>query len=157
MQWRRAARKGGKWTGASALVLIVAGFVVSGWWTVGLLCASSPNAVVGMSRGAVLLEWQDGWLRGGHPHLSLKIMPYYAGWGDLFWCPQRLGTATVREFLIPFWIPFLIAAAPTFLLWRADRRATRREREGHCPTCGYDRSGLAPDAPCPECGAVPVK
>jgi DNA-directed RNA polymerase subunit RPC12/RpoP len=30
-------------------------------------------------------------------------------------------------------------------LW-ASRRA------GRCPRCGYDTNGLAPDAPCPECG-----
>lgn len=32
-------------------------------------------------------------------------------------------------------------------------RARRRSRKGKCATCGYDRTGLADDAVCPECGA----
>lgn len=26
---------------------------------------------------------------------------------------------------------------------------------GHCPMCGYDRSGIDPMSPCPECGHTP--
>jgi len=33
-------------------------------------------------------------------------------------------------------------------------RGRRRRRKGRCFTCGYDRSGIASDAPCPECGGV---
>jgi hypothetical protein len=32
------------------------------------------------------------------------------------------------------------------------RRRVRRAK-GRCPSCGYDRGGLAKDAACPECGA----
>ncbi|MDX2017115.1 MAG: hypothetical protein SFY95_05665 [Planctomycetota bacterium] len=36
--------------------------------------------------------------------------------------------------------------------------ARRRQRafQGLCPSCGYDRRSLAPDAPCPECGQSPL-
>lgn len=35
-------------------------------------------------------------------------------------------------------------------------RALRRRKRGCCLWCGYDRSGLAPGSPCPECGAATV-
>ncbi len=57
---------------------------------------------------------------------------------------------------IPLWLPFPLMLAPTAWLWWGEirrRRAARREMAGHCPSCGYDRSGLA-DAKCPECGTV---
>jgi hypothetical protein len=33
------------------------------------------------------------------------------------------------------------------------RQRSRHRRAGRCPSCGYDRRGIPPDAPCPECGA----
>jgi len=56
---------------------------------------------------------------------------------------------------IPLWMPFLLFAIPTALLWRRDQIATKRARIGRCPCCGYDRRGLAADSPCPECGTAP--
>jgi hypothetical protein len=32
------------------------------------------------------------------------------------------------------------------------RRARRRARLNHCPSCNYDRTGLPAASPCPECG-----
>jgi hypothetical protein len=56
---------------------------------------------------------------------------------------------------LPAWIPALIVAWPTVLLWRADRRAGRRS-SGACASCGYNRRGLVgADAACPECGSKP--
>ncbi len=50
---------------------------------------------------------------------------------------------------VPLWALFVVAAAPTVLLWRKDRPLPA----GACVACGYDRSGLAARSACPECGA----
>ena len=39
-----------------------------------------------------------------------------------------------------------------FLRWR---RQELRPKPGTCPTCGYDLTGLATGAVCPECGEAP--
>jgi len=40
------------------------------------------------------------------------------------------------------------------LAWSAviQRRRAARKRRACCPHCGYARTGIPPDAPCPECG-----
>jgi hypothetical protein len=53
---------------------------------------------------------------------------------------------------VTLFYPFLIGAVPAAFLWSAFFRRRRRERVGLCDDCGYDRRGIAPDAPCPECG-----
>ncbi len=57
-------------------------------------------------------------------------------------------------FTIPFWTPALAALVASALAWRLDTLATRRAKLGACPTCSYPRTGLAPSAPCPECGSA---
>lgn len=58
-----------------------------------------------------------------------------------------------RDVAAPLWLPTLAVALITIGVWRADARARRRQRNGCCATCNYDRAGLPPAAPCPECGA----
>src|SRR4029077_8067454 len=50
---------------------------------------------------------------------------------------------------IPLWLPFLVIATPTALLWYRDRR--RRIPAGHCQKCAYDLTGNVSGV-CPECG-----
>ena len=50
---------------------------------------------------------------------------------------------------IPFWLPFTLAAIPTVILWRRDRRTVK---PGCCRMCGYDLR--ASKMTCPECGAA---
>jgi hypothetical protein len=55
--------------------------------------------------------------------------------------------------IVPYWMPaalFATAPAPWGIAYRRHRR---RQRAGHCPTCGYDLRAT-PDR-CPECGFMP--
>lgn len=56
------------------------------------------------------------------------------------------------ELEIPYWIPTLLFATTSALLFRGGHRARRWKREGRCSACGYALSGLPPASPCPECG-----
>src|SRR4051812_31018643 len=51
--------------------------------------------------------------------------------------PRYEAAPYVRSGWLPLWIPLVLAAIPTGLLWRVELRARRRARLGHCPTCGY--------------------
>ena len=52
---------------------------------------------------------------------------------------------------LPCWIPFLLVALPTGILFWRDHR--RRITPGHCKKCGYDLTGNV-SGRCPECGKV---
>lgn len=67
------------------------------------------------------------------------------------------GTTTApRPGLGLIYLPLLALALtePLFWLrsrWRS-RRAALQASRNRCTTCGYSRTGLSPNAPCPECG-----
>jgi hypothetical protein len=75
---------------------------------------------------------------------SLKWLP---GWGR--------GSGARRNWFwvsVPIWIPLLLAAVPTAVLFWRDRRYPR----GHCQNCGYNLTGNV-SARCPECGTPTVQ
>lgn len=111
---------------------------------------------VGVSRGCV---W------GGQPDLSpgkelvslpgassLRRLPWYR---RVCWRPQIWTDPSYAGFwaiLIPLWIP---AGGASIVLGSAffiSRRERIRVQDGHCPSCGYDLTGIT--GPCPECGAM---
>jgi hypothetical protein len=57
-------------------------------------------------------------------------------------------------YTFPLWLPFVLLAIPTAVLWFVDRR--RRTRPGYCQRCGYDLTGNV-SGRCPECGERIVK
>ncbi len=71
----------------------------------------------------------------------LENLPY------IEWLPEWVGPGLI---FIPLWIPLMLLAAPTGLLWWLDRS---RIPPGHCRKCGYDLTGNTTGR-CPECGAL---
>lgn len=63
---------------------------------------------------------------------------------------------------LPLWLPTMLSLALTFTSWTPEYLAWRRNfllhlhasSSNHCLRCRYNRTGLAPQAPCPECGAA---
>ena len=86
-----------------------------------------------------------GWRVDDRPRVLRGWLPSYSGGriqgGKLAWIVQ-----------LPLWIPFLLFALPTALLWYLDRR---RYPAGRCQRCGYDLTGNV-SGRCPECG-TPIK
>jgi hypothetical protein len=129
-------------------LLIAAAWCVSLWWR-----------YRGVFSGTYSCEVNGGCLWLGHVEPNLSFDPSESNFGRIprvQWWPQwesfSIAFGQVWWFALPLWMPFVLAGIPTVWLWWRD---WRRARPGHC-SCGYDLTGLAARAPCPECGKVPA-
>jgi hypothetical protein len=85
--------------------------------------------------------WTPGWE-------VRKIPLNLQHWLPLYYNQFKVSTGQWLAICLPLWIPFLIFAIPTALLWWRDRR---RIPLGHCQHCGYNLTGNVSGV-CPECG-----
>lgn len=159
-----------KWVGVGLSLLIFVAWALS-------LCLRFEHVSVGKQVGPTtgvwggrptttlyeVYNWSTYWLGAGYAgyadtsHLS-QPRPLPRGWSvgrphSLFWKPQirwrqSIAGGGYRHILLPLWIPFLLIAIPTGLLWYLDRR---RILPGHCQKCGYNLTGNVSGI-CPECG-----
>jgi len=72
------------------------------------------------------------------------------------WLPHIVTSSSMIGVTLPLWIPWVVVLGLCSLMHRDHRREKMRRLNGCCPGCGYSRVGLAPDAPCPECGTLPT-
>ncbi len=147
-------RKTIKWGGAAATLVLVAAWIASAWWDAGWL--SAPGCSLGINRGCVSFERTDS-----PPRMrGFNIDSYIDSRGSRFhgftwWVYSyrlRLSRRIMHTVGVPLWIPAAPLLLATAAAWRLDTLARRRARAGHCPSCGYDLTGLIAPAPCPECG-----
>ena len=153
-------RKTIMWGSAALTVLLLVVWIGSGWWrgahwSVGgvvsvalddgraciqcdaLKQASTPQEVI---EGPRITE-------RGYIHLHYENEPT----GVEHWFSG--GTTSRGWWLhVPLWLSALASLGITALAFRLDTLARRRARMNLCPKCHYDRTGLAGDAVCPECG-----
>lgn len=136
-------RRAAKWAGVVVCVLMAAAWVVSVWWTFGRVGVRAGNhyRAVGVDGGCIVIGYND------MQNVSRWFFEPPRDRGMVWW-PASTSSVDFWFYWVPLWIPFALVALPTaWLCWRDRRRA----RPGHCP-CGYSLAGLAPGAPCPECG-----
>jgi hypothetical protein len=148
MKWRARLRKATKWTATIVSALIILWWVPSGWygWYI-----HGGRTIVSSGQGSIWLSYYNGGPQSFEAGLR-KTGPQW-DWSFAYgrWDSKRVAMThwTIQS---PLWIPFLLFAIPTALLWRRDHILTKRARANHCPKCEYDRVGLAATDPCPECG-----
>lgn len=150
-------RKTMKWGGAAVSLVLLATFISSAWWTV------ARRAPDGSWDGVSMWHLSAGQVGHSHFLLSGERPPAQPEWRIYAtqW-PFRWGFDLSRfhsrpvwassAIAVPLWLPAAIVMGATAVAWRLDSQARHRARAGICLRCGYDRSGLAADAACPECG-----
>jgi hypothetical protein len=143
MKTRRGIRGTIKWGGAVVTVLLLIVWVGSASYRGGFIIG---KVVLYFDAGSVVIT------NSSQPHLYWTFK--YGSSGPFrWWIFYRQNAGGGGEAVgIPTWIPLLLTAVPTFLIWRHDRKRP----PGICRKCGYSRTGLPADRACPECGTSPV-
>ena len=141
-----------KWGGAVVTVLLVVVWIGSRWW---FAFAQGTHFGVTVYPGGIMLVEQTS--PSLPPWWGLHSREGYGGFEGMWeWWFGFVSGNYGWQFFMPLW-PFALATlSATVVAWRLDTLARRRARlTPHlCPKCNYDRTGLAADAVCPECGAA---
>jgi len=154
MRTRFRIRRVAKWAG-----LAVCALIASAWtWSA---CANSSLMVYSPNAGNFILNrgsivWlEPGFLKAfginahriafgqasGRERL-LRLMPMFHKGGPL---PMSV--------TLPLWLPFVLIALPTGMLWRSDKQ---HAGPGYCPNCNYNMTANT-SGKCPECGTPTPK
>jgi hypothetical protein len=147
MKPRPRIRKFFKWGGLVVSALLASVFV---WNSLNRhVAVSTPVIQFSVSRGRVMFFSPQG------PHAAQPYALYFLAGAEpgFAWRYYEGTIGTTRYISIPLWPFVALSLATTAAAWRMDIIARRKSRLGKCPACGYDRTGLASNAPCPECNA----
>ena len=142
---RRVLRR----VGAAWTVLLAVVWCVTLFWG-GAYIGFTKTITVSSGVVAFLVYTNDpgdyvGWVGYRNRDVELRWWPSYADStspaAGVFLRQRR------RRLIVPLWIPFLLTAIPTIMLWRRDRGRLA----GHCRKCEYDLTGNVTGV-CSECG-----
>ena len=129
-----------------AAVGIIAAWAVSMRWTFG--GAASPAFIAGFENGAFAAVWSDVRAGAGGFEWFLERDRWLTNMTLLLTLTgNQRARARWTRLLLPLWLPLVLLALPTALLFWLDRR---KLRPGSC-VCAYDLTGNVSGV-CPECG-----
>ncbi len=144
------ARRMLKWTGVSLVVILVAGWVFSGWNAFGVL--PTQGCHFSINRGAFVVALSSNfdlsYMSNGYLALPSRDLGFHGPDFAYEVTQTPRGTLKLAIARIPFWFLLLLTAVPTAWLWHRDRR---RIPPGCCLRCGYDLTGNTSGV-CSECG-----
>jgi hypothetical protein len=149
-------RKTIKWGGAAVTLLLVVVWIGSAWWD--LEFAAPRQGFVALRHGRIevfgmdpRLVWEGNTVGDSGPGVTLAgpEPDRYTWWGS--WKLDSLGWRLV----VPLWLLAAAALGVAIAASAPELLARRRARLNLCPSCHYDRAGLAAGAKCPECGMLP--
>jgi hypothetical protein len=147
MKPRPRIRKFFKWGGLVVSVLLLTVWVGSAFVTCSWMSGSGHE--IALDKGRIFYQWYQ---RTKQP--QLPVSKWWTRPQPQISFALDYAQSNVRWFVaIPVWPFVALSLATTAAAWRMDIIARRKSRLGGCPACGYDRTGLAPAAPCPECNA----
>ncbi len=132
--------------GLVVAVMMLLVFFASSMFEIGLEYFQNSRNVelvcVEILRGMLYVHIEDG---GRSGDWAFHVLGTHSPQG-LFWWPKYEQRIHTHQLFVPLWIPTLLIAIPSFLLWRRNRKLP----EGHC-NCGYNLTGNMSGV-CPECG-----
>lgn len=141
-----------KWSITVLTAVVVIAWLASGWFSVVYQeFAGRYSLEFGqVSFDDQFVEEMVSWTEHGSDYNGWHVSKPSGGMPKFSW-RYYAGTSNLS---IPLWPVVLVMCGMSGLWWRSDAIARRRTRRGRCATCGYDRSGLAQDVKCPECGKI---
>lgn len=152
MKKQGRAKSIARWTAWVLAVLFPAMWVFTCWGDMLGKVQVAPNHTcvgAGLTNGLLFLGTDDG--SGLLPSFcSVHRYPLIPS----AWWPYANRLPSGRSIWIPLWMPWLVALGFSIRFYRDHQRDKKLSRIGCCTACGYDRSGLASTAPCPECAAA---
>jgi hypothetical protein len=155
-----------RWGGLLACLVLAGLYIGNLWWTGRVAMQRETwTAELYWGDGALQVQYGRGsgmvpraecrlfnrgpyrlpWVWGFHRYLVFGLFAHMSGPLD--------GLGWQRTRLVPIWLPLSAGLVCTAFAWRF--APGRSAIAGACPSCHYDRSGLSPDSPCPECATVP--
>jgi hypothetical protein len=94
-----------------------------------------------------VVRWHDDVSGAGSGFTLPTQLPVY-----LDWSASMKRNTLFNSLDIPAWLVAIVPIGFSIFAFGHDSLARRRATLNLCPTCHYNRAGLPPQTPCPECG-----
>ena len=138
------------WLSAATLVALIVSCMIT--LKSQLALNRTEHSLLAIRSGAISLKWSSsGRVELSPGALYLDLGPPL-GYPPLKWWFESDLSLSFVYVLVPLWFPAALCLAIGVPAFVTLRRRARAIKNGACPKCGYMLTGLAPAAPCPECG-----